>query len=189
MWIIPNKSTPLLSSPLDLWPNLLYRVDAGSGSYGRILKSAWAGGEGGCFLGAGPGGWLGTSWEAGPTPSQTPLPGPAQPRFSKCVYFKAVGVLELHTLTLFRVPQTLAMDFSIHGGCDTWPSFICGTAGCKSQGLSAIWKEERSLSHTIRDKVRITFSSKACTGSLQTVLFQTAFFLEGAFLLSFIRSI
>ena len=56
------------------------------------------------------------NWETGPTLSQTALSDPAQPRFSKCVYFKAAGVLKVAYLDLFLVPETLAMDMSIHNG-------------------------------------------------------------------------
>lgn len=104
------------------------------------------------------------NWETGPTLSQTALSDPAQPRFSKCVYFKAAGVLKVAYLDLFLVPETLAMDMSIHNGGGIWPLFICGTVGCKPQGLSAIWKEERNLSHSIRDNASIPCCSQACTG-------------------------
>ena len=70
-------------------------------------NASWRLGLGGCCK---------YNWEPGPTPSQISLPDPAQPRFSKCVYFKAAGVLKAAYVDLFHVPQTLAVDLSIHHG-------------------------------------------------------------------------
>lgn len=120
---------------------------------------------------------------------QTPLLGPIQPSFSKWVYSKSVSTLELYILGsllchVFR-PWEWTSAFMMAMAHD--PHLSAGLQAV-NLGLSAIWKEARNLSNIIRDKVRITSSSKACTGSLKMGLFQISFFLENEFLFSFIRS-
>lgn len=191
MWIFSTNLLPsFFPTTKSYGPICFDNVDDGPSSYRRILKSPWAGGLGGWFLaGRGKGSWLYGSWEGSRDTSSNSFAGTHSTQLLKMGLFQiskhAWAVYPwLSSVYVFR-PWEWTSAFMMAMAHD--PHLSAGLQAV-NLGLSAIWKEARNLSNIIRDKVRITSSSKACTGSLKMGLFQISFFLENEFLFSFIRS-